>query len=255
MNETAQKYSAQLNDEYKIKIQQPQNWQEHEWQKLHGHIALLANILGGQEKFIQRLGEVIIERTDTGTSLGLAYNGRIKLNAKTNFSAWSVLHELAHVWDAKNAWKLSQALETYTGGFTNPALSAIKKHVPGQWDAGRNGAENKPGRHGRKPGCNAHGYFYGDKPSGSNWRFNRKEDFAESIVMYCGWTHVNELSPTAHGRIERYLLPNGAKDPLHNIADNWSDYAAFFYPENGDYTKTKRWQFIYELIQDNIQIK
>ena len=255
MNNTTHKLSLKLQDEYQIKIQQPQNWQDHEWGKLYSHITMLANILGGRKNFIRHLGEVAIERTDTGTSLGLAYHGRIKLNANTTFSAWSLIHELAHVWDAKHEWKLSQLLEKYTGGSTNPALAAIKKIVPGQWDAGMGGAENKPGRYGRKPGCNAHGYFYRDKPSGSNWRFNRKEDFAESVVMYCGWTYENELTPTAHGRIERYLLPNGTKDPLYGITDNWSDYAAFFYPEQGDYSKTRRWKFIHELIQDKIQVK
>ena len=123
-----------------------------------------------------------------------------------------------------------------------------KKRIPGQWDAGLHGAENKPGFYGRKPGVNAYGYFYGDKPSGANWRFNRKEDFAESVAMYCGWGRDNPLSKTAHGRIERYLLPNGTKDPIYGIADNWSDYARYFYPEGGDYAKTKRWKFVDELV-------
>ncbi len=254
MNNTTNELSLKLQDEYQIKVQQPQNWQDHEWEKLYTYIAILGNILGGRKNFTRHLGQVAIERTDTGTSLGLAYHGRIKLNANTTFSAWSVIHELAHVWDAKHEWKLSQLLEKYTGGSTNPALAAIKKFVPGQWDAGMRGAENKTGRYGRKPGCNMYGYFYGDKPSGSNWRFNRKEDFAESVAMYCGWNYENELTSTAHGRIARYLLPNGTKDPLYGITDNWSDYAAFFYPEQGDYSKTRRWQFIHELIQDKIQV-
>ena len=133
-------------------------------------------------------------------------------------------------------------------------LSAIKRFIPGQWDAGKQGSQKSPGRHGRKPGCNAAGYFYGDQPSGSNWNFNPKEDFAESLVMYCGWGRKNELSKTAQGRIERYLLPNGTKDPLYGIADNWSDYAKFFYPQNGDYAKTKRWHFMDDLIQNRLKI-
>jgi hypothetical protein len=100
------------------------------------------------------------------------------------------------------------------------------------------------------PGCNAAGYFYGDKPSGSNWQFDRREDFAESVVMYCGWGNNNELSKTAHGRIERYLLSNGRKDPIYRIADHWSDYAHWFYPPQGDYTQTKRWAFVHQLMRN-----
>ena len=96
---------------------------------------------------------------------------------------------------------------------TDLKLSEKKKEIPEEWDAGLNGAENKPGFYGRKPGVNAYGYFYGDKPSGSNWNLNRKEDFAEFVAMYCGWGRNNPLSRTAHGRIERYLLPNGVKRP------------------------------------------
>lgn len=146
-------------------------------------------------------------------------------------------------------------MEKYTGGFTDPQASASLKEDPTQWDAGALRSQPEPGRYGRKPGCNAAGYFYGDKPSGSNWNFNRKEDFAESVVMYLGWGKDNELSPTAHGRITRYLLANSTKDPLYGIVDNWKDYASFFYPENGDYTKTKRWQFVDDLLHDKIQVK
>jgi hypothetical protein len=242
-----------LHTEFQIKIAENGNWCARDLDLLHTTISLFAEVMGGNENFKHRLGEVLVERTDTGTSLGLAYKDRIKLSEKIQFSSWSVIHELAHVWDAKNQWKLSQALEKYTGGYTNLSLSSIKKRLPSQWDAGPHGAENKPGYYGRKPGINAYGYFYGDTPSGANWRFNRIEDFAESVVMYCSWGRNNLLSKTAHGRIERYLLPNGTKDPVYGIADNWSDYARYFYPENGDYAKTKRWKFIDELVNLRIQ--
>ena len=238
---------ARLHEDFQIKIAENGNWYARDLELLYTSIALFAEAMGGAENFKRQLGEVLIERTDTGTNLGLAYKDRIKLSEKTQFSDWSVIHELAHVWDAKNQWKLSLALEKFTGGTTNPLLSKIKKWLPGQWDAGVLGAENKAGFYGRKPGVNAYGYFYGDKPSGANWRFNRKEDFAESVAMYCGWGRDNPLSKTAHGRIERYLLPNGMKDPIYGIVDNWSDYARYFYPEGGDYIKTKRWEFIDDL--------
>ena len=48
--------------------------------------------------------------------------------------------------------------------------------------------------------------------------------------------------------LERYLLPNGTKDAFFGVSDQWSDYARFFYPPNGDYAKTKRWEFIDRLM-------
>jgi hypothetical protein len=248
MEHNKTEHITRLHADFQIKIAENGSWHAHDLEILRASIALFAEVLGGNENFKRQLGEVLVEKTDTGTNLGLAYKGRIKLSEKSQFSAWSVIHELAHVWDAKNQWGLSLALEKFTGGYTNPFLSKIKKRMPGQWDAGLGGAEKKPGFYGRKPGVNAYGYFYGDKPSGANWRFNRKEDFAESVAMYCGWGRSNSLSKTAHGRIERYLLLNGTRDPIYGIADNWSDYARYFYPEGGDYAETKRWKFIDELV-------
>jgi hypothetical protein len=241
--------TTRLHSDFQIKIAEDKNWDTPDLELLHASIALFAEVTGGIDNYKRLLGEVLVERTDTGTSLGLAYKDRIQLSEKSQFSPWSVIHELAHVWDAKNQWRLSQALEECTGGVTDPALTKTIKGIHDQWDAGLDGAEKKPGFYGRKPGVNAYGYFYSDKPSGSNWRFNRKEDFAESVVMYCGWGRNNPLSKTAHGRIERYLLPNGTKDPIYGIADNWSDYAQYFYPKDGDYVKTKRWKFVDELVR------
>ncbi len=241
--------------EYQVRIAEDGHWSSRELDDLFNSVTLLAGLLNGLENFTRHIGKVTFERTDTGANLGLAYHDRIQLSKKVSFSVWTVVHELAHVWDAKNGWKLSRAQEKYTHGFTNTFLSTLKRFfIPDQWDAGKRGSETAPGRYGRKPGCNAQGYFYGDKPSGSNWRFNRKEDFAESVVMYCGWGRANVLSETAHGRIERYRLPNGRKDPVYGVLDDWSDYARYFYPQDGDYTKTKRWQFIHDLIENKMKI-
>jgi hypothetical protein len=254
MEQNQKELTIRLQRDFQIKIANHENWLSQDLELLHQSIGIFAQTLGGSDQFRQRLGEVLIERADTGTSLGLAYKDRIKISEKKQFSAWSVIHELAHVWDVKNQWTLSLALEKYTGGYTNPLLSSMKKWIPSQWDAGPSGAENMPGYYGRKPGVNAAGYFYGDTPSGANWHFNRKEDFAESVAMYCGWGKGNSLSITAHGRIERYLLPNGTKDPIYGITENWSDYARYFYPEDGKYTKTQRWKFIDKLTRDGTQI-
>ena len=244
--------SKRLYEDFQIKVAEPEKWTLPDLEDLLAPVTLLALTFGGFSQLKHSLGEVLVERTDTGEHLALAYKGRIQLSKTTPFSAWSVVHELAHAWDARNQWRLSLQLQNFTGGYTNPLLSFIKRIFQLQWDAGLKGSENKAGQYGRKPGVNAAGYFYGDIPSGSNWKFNRKEDFAESVVMYCGWGRNNSLSRAAHGRIERYLLPNGTKDPIYSIAENWSDYAQYFYPADGDYTKTKRWKFIDGLMHNNL---
>jgi hypothetical protein len=235
---------------FRVTIGSERDWSAGELENLIETIRLFARILGGEREFRRRIGELVIERVDTGAHLALAYRDRIELSARSSPSPWSVVHELAHVWDAKNDWGLSRTLQRFSGGFTSRPLSRIWRIMPGAWDAGPRGMVKKPGRYGRKPGCNAAGYFFGDKPSGSNWNFDRREDFAESVVMYCGWGRKNPLSKTAHARIDRYLLPNGRKDPIYRIADNWRDYARYFYPPGGDYTGTKRWQFVHDLIHD-----
>jgi hypothetical protein len=240
---------------YQVEIASEADWTSRELDTLFKSIELMAGVMKGPKNFKRHIAGVRFERNDTGSALGLAWRDRIQLSKSSAFSAWTVIHELAHVWDAKNGWRLSLALQKYTGGFTSRFLSSLKRFfLPSQWDAQAQAAGKTPGLYGRKPGCNRYGYFYGDIPSGSNWSFNRREDFAESVVMYCGWARKNELSKTAHGRIERYQLPNGSRDPVYGITDNWLDYARYFYPENGDYTNTKRWQFIDDIIQGRIEI-
>jgi hypothetical protein len=251
---------AQLKADYQVGVLadwgdgesewKPGNWTIAELDKLKNAIALLAHIMGGNEKFVQHLGGVTVRKADIGSHGGEALAHRVSLSTKGTFSSWTVVHEFAHAWDANYGWKLSRLLEKYTSGFTSPFLSLIIR-LAGRSDSGFRNRENKPGRYGRKPGCNRAGYFYGDKPSGSNWSFNRLEDFAESVAMYIGWERGNDLSDHARKRVIRYQLKNGDKDPF-NVVDNWMDYSKRFYPENGDYTKTKRWQFVDDLVNDRV---
>jgi hypothetical protein len=80
------------------------------------------------------------------------------------------------------------------------------------------------------------------------------EDFAESVAMYVGWGRDNDLSDWAHARVNRYTLPDGAADKKFGV-DNWSSYKKYFYPDNGDYTKTKRWQFVDDLVHGRISVQ
>jgi hypothetical protein len=228
---------------------QPGTWTLADLDKLYRTLALMADLMGGREAFMRNLGGVSVRKSDIGSHGGEALAHRVSFARRAPLSAWAIVHEFAHAWDANSGWAFSRELERFTGGSTN-RLRSVSARLLGNWDAGSNGPKNKPGRYGRLPGCNQAGYFYGDKPSGSNWHFNRVEDFAESVGMYLGWERDNELSEHAHKRIDRYLLKNGGRDAF-GVVDNWADYAKYFYPENGDYTKTKRWQFIDDLFRRN----
>jgi hypothetical protein len=227
-------------------------WHRDELDRLQQTINLLSNFMGGADKFIQNINGVTFKKGDIGSHGGEALAHKISLSSKRTFSAWTVAHELGHTWDANHGWKLSVALEKYTRGFTSPVLSFIKR-LFGQSDSGLWNREIKPGKQGRLPGCNAAGYFYSSKPSGSDWNFNRVEDFAESVAMYVGFGNNNELSDWAEARIKLHLLPNGANDRYFGV-DNWADYKKYFYPDNGDYTKTLRWKFVDELVKGNIKV-
>jgi hypothetical protein len=226
-------------------------WANLEIESLYKTIKTMADIMGGSKNFVRNLGGVTIRKADIGSHGAEAFSHHINLSAKGALSAWAIVHEFAHAWDANYQWRLSSQLEIYTGGYTNKLLSILKMLV-GKRDVGFLKSEEQPGRRGRLPGCNAFGYFYGDKPSGSNWGFNRREDFAEAVAMYIGWDQNNSLSNQAHGRIERFLLPNGAKDNFFGQVDNWTDYKQYFYPANGDYKKTKRWHFVDKLVNDKL---
>ena len=251
----------QLQDDFRVKVEsdwgtasdgawQSGSWLKDELDRLQRTINLLAATMGGNDRFIQNINGVTFKKGDIGTHGGEALAHKISLSTKRSFSAWTVVHELAHTWDANHNWQLAVALEKYTGGYTSPVLSFIKKLL-GQSDSGLWDRETKPGRQGRLPGCNRAGYFYNNQPSGSDWNFNRVEDFAESVAMYVAWGNNNELSDWAEARIKLHLLPNGAND-RHFGVDNWADYKKYFYPEDGDYKKTLRWQFVDDLVKGKI---
>lgn len=227
-------------------------WSREELDRLHSTLMCFAECIGGVEKLQDCTGRVSVFREDLGRHGGEANVHRVSFSIKQTFSAWTVVHEFAHAWDANKGWKLSRALEPYTGGHTS-RVTGILTRLIGKPDSGVFNPEDKPGRRGRKPGCNAAGYFYGDKPSGSNWMFNRVEDFAESVAMYVGWERGNDLSSWAKARIDRYLLEDGESSKFFGV-DNWASYKQYFYPENGDYTKTRRWQFVDDLVKGKITI-
>jgi hypothetical protein len=222
------------------------SWSLDDLDRLYKTLLLLANAVGGRERLVDHLDGVVVEKSDIGSHGGEALAHVVRFAKAAPVSPWTVVHEFAHAWDANKKWNLSRMLEKSTGGFTSPFLSRLKRLL-GQWDAGPKGRESGPGRQGRRPGANRAGYFYGDKPSGSNWLFDRREDFAESVAMYVGWERDNSLSEHARKRITRYSkYRNGEKDDF-GVVDQWADYAKYFYPEGGDYRTTRRWRFVDDL--------
>ncbi len=266
MNQSDVQYAAdklaQLKSEFQVDIFQDWGdnsgtwqagyWMRDELDQLHNVLDCLASCVGGPGRLKEYTGGVTVRKADIGSHGGEALSHRISLSTKGAFSPWTVVHEFAHAWDANFGWRLSAALEKYTGGHTSLLQSWILKFL-GKPDLMNRGFERTPGHYGRLPGCNGGGYFYGDKPGGSDWNFNRKEDFAECIAMYVGWERNNDLSQHAKDRIIRFKLKNGDKDGF-GVTDNWADYAKYFYPENGDYTKTKRWQFVTDLVNGKINL-
>jgi hypothetical protein len=254
---------SQLDSMFRVAIQkdwgdESGSWQAGVWlrddlDKLYNTLMCFAECIGGVNKVGECTGGVAVFREDLGNHGGEAYVHRVSFSIKHPLSAWTVVHEFAHAWDANYDWRLSRLLESYTGGHTSRFTGFLTRLI-GTPDSGLSNSEEKPGRRGRKPGCNAAGYFYGDKPSGSNWMFNRVEDFAESIAMYVGWERGNDLSTWAKGRLDRYLLADGASAPNFGV-DNWAFYKQYFYPENGDYRNTKRWQFVDDLVTGKINVK
>lgn len=144
------------------------------------------------------------------------------INAGVNFDAWSVVHELGHAWDANDGWRLSKDLEGYTGGFT---IGPVGRQLLRDWLREYCDEDN------RRPGCNAAGYFYGGiPPKGADVRFNREEDFAESVAAYVFPDEAQQWVERWHGTPYEDLL---------------------WYP---DYHETVRWEYVNGLIEGTITV-
>ena len=71
--------------------------------------------------------------------------------------------------------------------------------------------------------------------------------------MYIGSGRGNDLSQHASNRIVRYKLKDGEKHAF-KVNDNWTVYRKYFYPDEGDYTKTLRGKFVDELMKGDISV-
>ncbi len=94
--------------------------------------------------------------------LGLTSKGLVRLNPKY-ITEWTVVHELAHAWDAANNWLISDLLRRDThSGFRFHWLHLRYRERKQFW------------------------YHIGSPPApcGVDKNFNAKEDFAESVTAY-----------------------------------------------------------------------
>ena len=93
---------------------------------------------------------------------GLTSRRLVKLRP-ANLTEWTIVHELAHAWDAENNWQLSERMRKFThSGFSIPWL------------------------HKKFPDQKRFWYKVGSPPPpcGSDKNFNSVEDFAESLTAY-----------------------------------------------------------------------
>ena len=94
--------------------------------------------------------------------LGLTSKGLVRLNPKY-LTEWTIIHELAHAWDAGNNWLISDILRREThSGFRSRWLHSIY------------------------PNRKQFLYHVGSPPApcGIDKNFTAKEDFAESLTAY-----------------------------------------------------------------------
>jgi RHS repeat-associated protein len=193
---------------------EPGNWSLDELRRVYDQVTIMAKGMGGNNQFIKKTGGISISQDKTGNAAGLTWPHRIVYtDADSSFTYWTVMHELAHAWDANYNWNLSKELEKFTGGYTNKTLSNIKTTL------------NLCDTDHRYPGCNIAGYYYGGKaPKGSDVNFNREEDFAESVTSYF-------YEEEAENMVRRYKGTEYEKN-LYYI----------------DYSQTSRWKFVDTLL-------
>jgi RHS repeat-associated protein len=107
-------------------------WQLAELEQLLEAVDDLASAMGGAERFRENLRGVLVERAVMRYA-GLGAAHRIWLNAG-GFTKWTVVHELAHAWDAARGWRLSKEMQEAMGaGFAHPIRHFFDPGNPAYW--------------------------------------------------------------------------------------------------------------------------
>lgn len=131
---------------------------------------------------------------------GLTSKSLVRLNPR-GLTEWTVVHELAHAWDASTGWQLSEKMRKFT-----------HSRFPCRW------------LFRQFPGTRLFWYHVGSPPApcGVDKNFNAREDFAESVTAFIfpeeahrraikrkypyeayGYTHFND---TPRGKFIRDLF-------------------------------------------------
>jgi len=213
---------------------EPGRWTLQELQLVQFAVERLADAMGGPEQFHHFIGLVEFRKTPFACGRGctrgivveLMDNGRppdpnmppsdLIIREGVNFDAWTIVHELGHVWDAHWGWHLSWGLMRFTGGYI------AFDFMPGWCDPEF-----------RLPGCSRWGYFYGGiPPKGSDIYFNPQEDFAESVAAY--------------------VFPEEAQQWLIRTFRTAPEYYEMFV--YSDYRETLRWEYVNGLIKGTIVV-
>lgn len=155
-------YAVTLDEDWQSGI-----WEPAELETVFKAVRDLARVMGGAQEFRDNLGGVkIMRKALRGVGEAYAHNVSLNSNASGGFmddwqKEWTVVHELAHAWDATNRWRLSKDLVAYTGGHSLTQLQILGWVI-------REGVYD----------------YVGTPPKGSDANFTCREDFAESVTTF-----------------------------------------------------------------------
>jgi len=208
----------------------PGRWSLNELKIVKGAAQNLSSALNHQmSNFI---GRVSITKTPYACGRGCTTPGHIKLidnnllpsNSPNNgnLSDYKVMVPMTKI--NFDQWTVVHELGHAWDFNKNGSLhTKLVWHTGGSWGTNSNCDADH-----RLPGCNTAGYFYGGIPAkGSDNYFNPQEDFAESVAAY--------------------VFPTYAQDQVQKYYGTEKEKYLWYL----DFTKTKRWAFIDNLVSGN----
>jgi RHS repeat-associated protein len=161
-------------------------WEEGDWtidelKTLESGVTKLADTMGGADKVISNIGGLTVEQGYLLMARGKTMRHRIRFtDSPISIDEWTVVHELAHAWDANFSWRLSKEMKEYVGGkwllFPKAPPGGIRyRYDPSEWPP----------------------------PAGININFDAKEDFAESVTafVYPGKATDKAARPPEYGGV------------------------------------------------------
>jgi hypothetical protein len=149
------------------------------------------------------------------------------INEDINFDAFTIAHEVGHVWDFQHEGKYHRELMRRTKGKIRnlSGTNYCKQDI-------------QSGMY-RLPGCNSGSYYFGGVPLyGGGNTFNPLEDFANSFAVYVFPSKAQSIIE------ERY----NTNDPKSKWYPYYS-YNKYYYWTYNDLYKNPRWKYIDDLIE------